>query len=249
MARFDYIGCEFRYFWRNLSLDSLRDYAVRLEHVFQEKDRSDGFSSEEFLQALQNNLEHYDPYSKYRFDFHGSGSCETWQIRFPVTQIPHIEGGVVQSSSLDQNRLRFGHSLLDHGVANYVEVNEFAKPKGINRLIPKLIAGAEVGSGIYLYVWHRVRKIPALHQKLYWDGVNSNNFNFSGFLEHMSGALESTHSSVVELHYGEGINEVTPFMERSDDLLLANLDGAELCRLFDLIELSPYDWFAAARSG
>jgi hypothetical protein len=247
MAPFNYIGCEFRYLWRDLSPESLRDYALRLADVFQEQDHRDGFSSEQFVKTFKNQMERYDPYAKYRFDFHRDGNSETWQIRFLVTQIPHVEGGIVRRSPQNENRLRFGHSLLEHSVANTIEITEFVKAKGIRRLLPRFvyIRGTLVGESVYLYLWQRLQTIPGLHLKLRAEPRSGNSFNFYGFLDLITRVFESTHANVVELSYGLGTSDVGAFMQRSDELLLSNLESGELSKLFALIELSPNEWFGS----
>ncbi len=247
MARFDYVGCEFQYFWRDLSREALRDYALRLDHVFQEKDHRDGFSSAEVVKRFQNHLEHFDPHSNppYRFDFRGGGSSETWQITFRVTQIPHVEGGIVRPSAQPGNRLRFAHSLLEHRVANAVEISEFVKGKGIRRLLPKYPVGTVIGEGVYLYLWRRLLKILSLRRKLRSEVLSGDSFNFDGFLDVITRALESTHANIVELDYGSETSDEAAFMQRSDEALLSKLDSGELRRLFALIELSPTQWFGS----
>jgi hypothetical protein len=61
----------------------------------------------------------------------------------------------------------------------------------------------------------------------------------------VAGALESTRSDVVELCYGPETDDPPTFMKQCDARLKSQLDSEELKRLFDLIELTPTEWFAS----
>jgi hypothetical protein len=246
MAKLNYLGCSFRYYWRDVSPESLRDYARRLDKVFNQG-QPNGFSTDHFLSTFKNQLEHYDPHANiaYEFEFQGTSALETWEIKIRVTQIPHVEGGVVQASPQAENRLAFAHSLIEHGVANSVEVSELVQAKGIRRLLGKDISGTLVGKPVYLYLRRRLFRIPALNMKLRWEPSSANSFDFDTFADRVASALESTHSDVVELFYGPETDDLPSFMKQCDDRLKSKLDREELRRLFDLIELTPNEWFAS----
>jgi len=246
MAKLNYLGCSFRYYWRDVSPESLRDYARRLEKVFNQG-RPNGFSSDHFLSTFKNQLEHYDPHGNiaYEFKFKGDSALETWQIKIRVTQIPHVEGGVVQEAPHVERRLGFAHSLIENGVANKVEISELVQAKGFRRLLGKDLSGTLVGKPVYLYLQRRLFRIPSLNMKLRWEPLNASSFDFDTFADRVAGALESTHSDVVELHYGPETDDVPSFMNQCDERLKSQLDREELRRLFDLIELPPKEWFAS----
>ena len=246
MAKLEYLECGFHYFWRDVSPESLRDYALRLDKVFNQS-QPNGFSSDHFLNTFKNRLEHYDPHANiaYEFEFQRNGAGETWQIKIRVTQIPHVEGGVVRASPQAENRLGFGHTLIEHGVANTVGVSELVQAKGFRRLLGKDISGTLVGKPVYLYLRRRLFRILALNMKLRWEPSNASSFNFDAFADRVAGALESTRSDVVELCYGPETDDVPAFMKQCDARLKSQLDREELKRLFDLIELTPTEWFAS----
>jgi hypothetical protein len=246
MAKIDYFECGFRYFWRDVSLQSLQDYAHRLDDLFKES-HPEGFSSDEFLNTFKNHLEHYDPYANisYDFEFQGTGTAETWRIKVRVTQIPNVEGGVVRAAPQSENRLGFAHSLIEHGVASTVGVNELVQAKGFRRLLGKDISGTLVGKPVSLYLRRKLFRMPSLNIKMRWEPLNANSFDFFAFADRVAGALESTHSDVVELFYGPETDDLPSFMKQCDERLKSKLNREELRRLFDLIELTPNEWFAS----
>jgi hypothetical protein len=246
MAKIDYPECGFRYFWRDVSLQSLRDYARRLDDLFKQS-HPDGFSSDEFLNTFTNHLEHYDPHSgiAYEFDFDGTGAAETWEIKIRVTQIPNVEGGVVRAAPQVQNRLGFGYSLIEHGVAHTVEISQMVQAKGFRRLLGKDISGTLIGKPVHLYLRKKLFRVRSLNFKMRWEPSHANNFEFDAFADRVADALGSTHAEVIKLDYGPQTDDAASFMKQCDERLKSNVDRDELERLFSLIELSPTEWFAS----
>ena len=246
MAKINYLECGFRYFWRDVSLQSLQDYARRLDKVFN-LGQPNGFSTDHFLSTFKNQLEHYDPHAgiAYEFEFQGTGAVEIWEIKIRVTQVPHVEGGVVQEAPQLENRLGFARKLIEQGIAQAVGVNEMVPAKGLRRLLGKDFAGTLIGKPVYLYLRRRLFRIPSLNMKMRWEPANANSFDFDTFADRVAGALESTHSDVVELFYGPEKDDLPSLMKQCDERLKSKLDREELRRLFDLIELTPDEWFAS----
>src|SRR6266536_2402817 len=92
------VGSELCYFWKNASLRSLEDYSLRLKNAFGKHYQGVGCSDQEFVRIFEPLLNAYDPHGNvfYRFDLQNNGCTETWKVRLWLTQISHLEGGVVR---------------------------------------------------------------------------------------------------------------------------------------------------------
>lgn len=247
MALLRYFECGFHYFSRDLAIEWLQDYARRLDDVFNQN-QTMGFSADRFVKMFHHLPEHFNPHSNwaYRFEFNSAGENEIWEIKWRITQIPHFEGGIVRASPKSGNRLPFAHSLIEHRVANTVEVGEYVEAKGIRRLLGKDFSGTLVGEVVQLYLWQRLRRIRPLHMKLCWEPRNANGFDFYGFADRVADALGSAPAEVVELNYTPETDDVPAFMHQCDERLKSQLDNEELIALFELIELTPNEWFGSA---
>lgn len=244
MAPLTYFGTEFYYFWENASLLSLEDYSLRLRDAFAKHYRNVGFSEREFVRIFRPHLNAYDPHGNvfYRFDLQDNGCTETWEVKLRLTQISHLEGGVVR---VLPNECRpnpgVGRSLFEEKVASFVCLSEFAN-RGFRRLLGIPLRGNYVGDGASIYLWKKIRRSRDLNRKLRWESFGPSDFKFYEFADRVATLIQPTGPAVVELSYLN--DELRRFMQQCDDKLKSQLSATEMVDLFSLVKLSPSEWLA-----
>ena len=239
-----YAGIEFYYFWKNASLLSLEDYSLRLRDAFAKHYRSVGFSEREFVRIFRPHLNAYDPHGNvfYRFDLQNNGCSEAWEVKLWLTQISHLEGGVVR---LLPNECRpnpeVGRSLVEEGVASFVCLSELAS-RGLRRVLGISLRGSYVGDSASIYLWEKIRKSRDLNRKLRWESFGPSDFKYFEFADRIATLIRTEGSSSVELSY-KG-DDVRRFIQWCDDKVKSQLSATELVDLFSLVNLSYSEWLA-----
>jgi hypothetical protein len=237
-----YVGLEFYCFWKEVSLRSLEDYALRLKGALKSHYQTVGFSETEFVRTFRPLLNAYDPHGNifYTFDLQNKECTETWKVRFRHTQISHFEAGVVRLlPSKCKPDPEVARSLLEYDVASFVSLSELAE-KGISRLLGKPVRGSYRGYGASIYIWEKITKSRDLNRKLRWEAFAQTDFRFFDFAERIATLIQSEAPFKIELSI-EG-NEIRRFMQQCDDKLKNELTLPELVDLFSLINLSHLEW-------
>ena len=238
-----YVGIEFYYFWKDASLRALEDYSLRLKKAFGKHYRSVGFSEREFVRIFEPHLNGYDPHGNvlYRFDLQNNGCNERWEVKLWLTQISHLEGGVVR---LLPNECRqnpdIGRALLEERVASIVGLSEHAK-RGIGRLLGTALRGSYIGDSASIYLWEKILRSRNLNKKRRWESFGPSDFRFFEFADHIATLIHTEAPPNVELSYLN--DELRRFMQQCDDRLKDQLSATDLIDLFRLVNLSPPEWF------
>lgn len=238
--------CSF-YFLEEASLQALRAYANKMFEFLQNHYQVTTFSENAFLQRLEPLLVAYDPRAGISYDFKVSNSNlrEEWRVYLRLTQISHIESGIVSSipedakpdDSLDQ-------CLLDIGLASVVSRMKFIPQKGFRGLFGNNALITEKGHKKSIYLKYKIGAKSSLTHNLRWEPLSRTNFSFFDFAERVEALLSKDDPNDVVTFLHSNDEDVQAFIKSCDNRIVSSLSDEELTELFSLVNLTAEEWFS-----
>lgn len=243
----EYKGFSFIHFLENTSIEYMSQYAEKMEQLFKENCQQTQFLANEFIKVFQGHFNDYDPQNgiSYEFQTTTDETVENWRFYLRFTQISHIEGGVVSTSSKDRLPPIFSLKFLEKKLASVIIYAKLLPMKGFRSFFARDISIINSGTKRNLYIFLKVMRSRILLEKYMWQPNTGEEVKFNDFIKRLETICEDDSEKIITLPCSVKDKKIVAELTQPfDTQMQKQLTVNELDSLFDLIKISPEEWLS-----